>query len=592
LCARKLNKKIMQKPTRREFLKTMGSTVTSVGAFSLLASCAGIKQMTTGRKKQPNVVLVITDDQGYGDVGYHGNEKIKTPNLDKFAQEGVEFSQFYVCPVCSPTRACLMTGRYNYRTRVIDTYLGRSMMDPDEVTIAEILREAGYATGIFGKWHLGDNYPMRTIDQGFQESVVHLGGGLCQPSDPPGNSYFDPILQHNGKPRKFKGYCTDIFTDGAIKFIESNRDRPFFVYLATNAPHRPLQISEKYVAAYKAMGLKDQTAKIYGMVTNIDENLGRLLAKLKELGLDEDTIVIFMTDNGPTSLQADRYTAGLRGQKGSVYEGGIRVPFFIRWPVGFKGDRKINRIAAHIDIMPTLLDACGVDKPAGVPLDGVSLMPLLQGSDTNGPDRTLFFQWHRGDEPQLYRCFAARNQKYKLVQSRTTHGKWSADELNFELFDISKDPFEKNNIAARHPEIVEKMKRDYKVWFENVSSTRGFAPPRIYLGTPYENPTILTRQDWRGAKGWSDNDMGYWQVKVAHTGRYAVTLRLSSAVESPGKARLKLGNLDLSRPIEKGACQCTFGDVRLQKGPARLAAWAQLEAKKLGARYVEVKWLD
>jgi len=241
--------------------------------------------------------------------------------------------------------------------------------------------------------------------------------------------------------------------------------------------------------------------------------------------------------------------------------------------------------------MPALLDACGVKKPAGGMLDGVSLMPLLRGDDVDWPDRTLYFQWHRGDEPQLYRCFAARDQKYKLVQAQGWRGEWSADKLRLELFDISKDPFEKNDIAARHPEIIEKMKRDYEAWFKDVSSTCGFAPPRIYLGTPYENPTTLTRQDWRGAKGWSDKDLGYWEVKVVHTGRYAVTLRLSSTTKTAGKTYFKLGGVDLSKAIEKGASECTFSDVRLRKGPGRLEARVEIDGEKLGAKYVDVKRL-
>lgn len=558
----------------------------------MVPSSISLGQATAPRTRRPNVVLVVTDDQGYGDVGYHGNPMINTPNLDNFAKESVVFSQFYVCPVCAPTRACLMTGRYNYRTRAIDTYRGRAMMDPDEVTIAEVLSKAGYATGIFGKWHLGDNYPMRAIDQGFDHAVVHLGGGLCQPSDWIGNTYFDPILKHNGKSEKFQGYCTDIFADAAIQFAEDNKDKPFFIYLATNAPHSPLQISEQYVAPYKAMGLKDRTARVYGMVTNIDKNFGRLLAKLKELGVDDNTIVIFMTDNGPASLESDRYTAGLRGRKGQVYDGGIRVPFFIRWPNGFKGGRAIDRIAAHIDVMPTLLDACGVDSPAGPSLDGVSLMPLLRGGKMNWPDRTLYFQWHRGDQPELYRCFAARNQRYKLVQAGKTNGKWSADQAKFELFDMSRDPFERNDISAKQPEIVSKMKSDYQAWFRDVSRTRGYAPPRIYLGTPHENPTTLTRQDWRGAKGWSDKDLGYWQVKVARAGRYAVTLRLSSPPKTEAVARFRIRNVDLSQPFERDTAKCTFDSVHLQEGPGRLEAWVDLPATKVGVRYIDVKRLD
>ncbi|MBM4042793.1 MAG: arylsulfatase, partial [Planctomycetes bacterium] len=359
---------------RREFLRDAASATLGAAAATSLA---------LGQEKvpmRPNVLLIITDDQCYGDLGCHGNEKLKTPNLDKLAAESVEFTQFYVCPVCAPTRASLMTGRYNYRTGAIDTYLGRAMMHPDEVTLAEVLAAAGYKTGIFGKWHLGDNYPLRPIDQGFQEALTHKGGGLCQPSDFPGNpGYTDPILDHNGKPEPTKGYCTDVYTDAALKFIEANKGQPWFCYHATNAPHSPLQVDEKYVEPYRKMGLGENTAKVYGMVANIDENVGRLLAKLDELKLAENTIVIFLTDNGPCGSQRDkgqpiRFNAGLRDQKGTVYDGGIRVPFFFRWPAKIKTGRKVGTIAAHIDVLPTLAAACGARVPPDIKLDGLSLM--------------------------------------------------------------------------------------------------------------------------------------------------------------------------------------------------------------------------
>jgi arylsulfatase A-like enzyme len=281
--------------------------------------------------------------------------------------EGVCFSHFHASPVCSPTRASLMTGRYNFRTGAIDTYLGRSMMRPDEVTLPQLLAANGYRTGIFGKWHLGDNYPMRAMDRGFEEALVHNGGGLAQPSGPPGDGYFDPMLSHNGVWAKHSGYCTDIFTSAAIAFIARHRAEPFFVYLATNAPHMPLQVADEYSAPYLAMGLDEETAKTYAMITNIDDNVGRLFAALDELGLDRNTIVIFLTDNGPAFGGVERYNAGMRGQKGTVYEGGIRVPCFVRWPGVIPSGKAVDRLAAHIDLLPTILNACRVSPPAMIP---------------------------------------------------------------------------------------------------------------------------------------------------------------------------------------------------------------------------------
>ncbi len=555
--------------TRREFLHR------SAMAGSAVLAASSIPVNAVAQNERPNIILIMTDDQGYGDLGAHGNEKIKTPNLDRLAKQSVEFTQFYVCPVCAPTRASLMTGRYNYRTGVVDTYLGRAMMHTDEITIAEVLGKAGYRTGIFGKWHLGDNYPLRTIEQGFQESLVHKGGGIGQPSDPPGNRYFDPILQHNGVDKRVKGYCTDIFTDATIQFIEKTRNRPFFAYLSTNAPHTPLQIDDSYVKPYLNMGLDETTAKIYGMVTNIDENVGKLMRKLDETNLSDNTIVIFLTDNGP---QQKRYTAGLRGRKGSVYEGGIRVPCYIRWPRKLKAGKKIDRIAAHIDMMPTLLDACGASLPQDRKIDGRSVMPLLTGEAEDWPDRTLFFQWHRGDEPEPFRACAARNQRYKLVNGK-------------ELYDIQNDPGEKNDISDEHPDIVKQLRKEYEEWFQDVSSTRGYFPPRIYIGTPHENPVTLTPQDWRGPDaGWGKDSLGYWEVDVRESGNYDVTLRMRPA-EAKGHAHFKLGDVSVKHELDEGASLYTFESVHLGAGEGRLEAWFESDGKKVGVRYVDVKSL-
>ena len=408
----------------------LGMAISSIVAFCCLASLA-VCDRAHGREtsRPPNVILIMTDDQGYGDLGVHGNPIIKTPNLDEFARQSVEVNSFYVCPVCAPTRATLMTGRYNYRTGVTDTYLGRAMMHADEVTLAEMLRQAGYRTAIFGKWHLGDSYPMRPMDQGFEESLVHTGGGLCQPSGPYDNSYFDPSLLHNGRRIKTKGYCSDVYVDGLLKFVTEHRDEPFFAYLPFNCPHGPYQVAEKYSKPYDDLKMKPgdfpsmghkrpnvpkNTAAVFGMVKNIDENVGRILDRLEDLKLSDDTIVIFLTDNGPNGA---RYDAGMKAHKGSVYEGGIRTAFFVRWPGILDPGRKVKQVAAHVDVVPTLLEACGAARPENVKLDGRSIMPLLKGESVEWPERTLFFQWHRGDEPVMYRAFAARSSTHKLVHA-------------------------------------------------------------------------------------------------------------------------------------------------------------------------------
>jgi arylsulfatase A-like enzyme len=555
--------------------------------------------------RRPNVLLIITDDQGYGDLGCHGNPKIKTPNLDRLASQSTQFPYFYVCPVCSPTRAGLMTGRYNYRTGIVDTFLGRSMMRPDEVTLAEMLAAGGYRTGIFGKWHLGDNYPLRPIDRGFQEALVCTGGGLTQPSDPPGNTYFDPILLHNGKQKKTKGYCTDVFTDAALEFLGREAEKPFFAYVAFNAPHTPLQVPDSYLEPYKKMNLahsefpspghplpgkanEEVTARVYGMVTNIDDNVARLLAKLDELKIAGDTIVIFMTDNGPQQV---RYNAGLRDRKGSVFEGGIRVPCYWRWPGKFRAGGKANTIAANIDVAPTLLEACGVAKPAKVRFDGLSLLPLLEGRRVEWPDRTLFFQWHRGDEPQRYRSCAARSQKWKLVQPLGSFDTKMPEKPEFMLFDMANDPLEMKDVAADHPDVVAKMRKAYEDWFTDVSAA-GFAPPRVHLGAPQENPLTLTRQDWRGPMaGWGAKGLGYWEVHVSRSGNYDVTLRFPK-LDAAAKVHFRLGEVEISDDVAVGKTSYTFAGVTLAEGPGRLEAWIAQGKESVGVHYVDVKRLE
>ncbi|MCI0464972.1 MAG: arylsulfatase [Gemmataceae bacterium] len=560
---------------------------------------------TPKKAKRPNVILIITDDQGHGDLGFHGNPRIKTPNLDRLARASTRFTRFFVSPVCSPTRASLMTGRYNYRTGVVDTFIGRSMMHPDEVTLAELLAAAGYRTGIFGKWHLGDNYPLRAIDQGFQEALVLKGGGIGQPSDPPGgDSYFDPVLYHNGKAVKTKGYVSDVLTDAAMDFIGKNREGPFFVYLAYNAPHAPLQVPDRYYEPYKKMNLahsefpkigqplpgkaqQDVTAKIYGMVTNIDDNIGRLFARLEELKLAEDTIVLFLTDNGPQQV---RYNSGLLGRKGSVHEGGVRVPFFVRWPGKIPANRDVDRIAAHIDVAPTLLEVCGATKPARVSFDGKSLWPLLKGGEADWPDRTLYVQWHRGDTPELYRACAARSQRWRLEQPLGVQPGSKLPKIpKFQLYDMVKDPYQLNDVADKHPEIGKKMVAGYEEWFKDVSSTRGYDPPRIHLGAAQENPVQLTRQDWRGPRaGWKPNDLGHWEIQVARPGSYDVTLLVAPAKEDR-TAHFKLAGVNTTKKVPAKAERVTFEGVRLPAGPGRLEAWLARGEVTTGVQYVEVR---
>jgi arylsulfatase A-like enzyme len=537
---------------------------------SSLAAAAPEKQ-----SRRPNVVFVLTDDQGFGDLSINGNPYLKTPNSDAIGREGVQFSQFQVCPVCSPTRSSLMTGRYNYRTGVVDTFLGRSLMYPDEVTIAEILRDAGYRTGIFGKWHLGDNYPMRAMDQGFEEALVIKGGGIGQPSDPPGSGYFNPVLQHNGQQKTYPGYCTDVFFDAAMSWIETGGDKPFFAYIPTNAPHSPLIVGEEWVEPFRKMGLPEDVAKTYGMIANIDVNVGKLTAKLRALNLERDTLLIFMTDNGATG-PSPRYNAGMRDGKGTPYQGGIRVPCFFRWPGKLKPST-CDRIAAHIDLLPTILEVCGVRQPPALQIDGKSLWPLAQGAAAGSwPDRMLFTQWHRGDRPEPFRASAVRTQRYKLVNGR-------------ELYDMASDPGESHDIAAANPDVVAKLRAGYSAWFESVSSVRHFLPSRIYLGTSHENPVVLTRQDWRVPPD-VRQPVGWWEVDVKKTGKYDIKL-IFDPLENDSAVRFQLGAADKTVTCAKGARECLFQAVDLSTGAGQLRGSIATGKAPLGPKFVEVRSL-
>lgn len=501
---------------------------------------------------RPNVVLIITDDQGYGDLGITGNPHVKTPVIDNFARESIRFNRFYVSPVCAPTRGSLMTGRYSLRTRIRDTSNGGAIMATEEITIAEVLKEAGYKTGIFGKWHLGCSYPFRPLDQGFDKSVIHLSGGMGEYGDylnfsRPDSSYFNPVLLDNGKQKSFKGYCTDIYTEEALSFIEDNHDSPFFCYVPFNAPHTPLQVPDEYYQMYKdidpASGFEDDgrpfpemsekdkedARKVYAMVTNIDDNVGKILNKLDKLKIADNTIVIFMTDNGP---QQRRYVSGMKGRKGDVYEGGVRVPFFFRFPDGFQGNRDVDATSAHIDILPTLAQLCRADLPEDRKIDGVSLLPLLKGEAADEfENRPLFFYWTRR-YPELYNNMALQKGNFKLVGQSD----YNASLEDFELYDLAKDEYEQNNILADNRELARELKAQLDSFiYELTGSYNKFNPPRIIIGSEHENPIILGRNDAGGERGlrYQEEVFGKWEVRILE-GRYNIRFKFMEPLESPG----------------------------------------------------------
>lgn len=491
---------------------------------------------------RPNVVVIVTDDQGYSDYSHMGHGALRTPNLDRLASTSPQVDRFYVSAVCSPTRASLMTGRWNYRTRVVDTWIGRSMMEPDEVTLAEILTEAGFATGLFGKWHLGDCHPMRPMDQGFETSLVHRGGGLAQPSEPPenGRRYTDPVLFRNGEQVRTEGYCTDVFFDEARRFMESalEAERPFFAWVATNAPHDPFhdvphgllnEILTRDVAA-SLEGKSDRVdreARILAMLENLDANVGRLLTFLEEREIERETIVVFLSDNGPLW---GRPTAGLRGHKTSPYEGGLRSRLFVRWPGRLRPHTRVQSLAAHVDLLPTILDLLDVPVPEGNTLDGVSLKRLFTGEIEALEPRHLFFQSHRGNVPCFEHHFAVVGPRYKLVRASGFGRATPSADAAFELFDLNADPGESRDLARALPDVVTRLRSRYREWFEDVSTTRedNWAPPRIRLDATAEPVVHLTRQDVRfeEGEGWTaeEDRRAAWHLDGTHADAFRLSL--------------------------------------------------------------------
>ncbi|MCZ7644124.1 MAG: arylsulfatase [Planctomycetota bacterium] len=549
---------------------------------------------------RPNVVFIVMDDLAWGDLACHGNPFTKTPNLDRLHAASTRLTRYYSGPLCSPARAGIMTGRYHLRTRCIDTYLGRSMLDPSERTLPQAFRAGGYRTGLFGKWHLGDCYPMRPCDLGFETALYHKGGGIGQPGDHPANharggeSYFDPVLFRDGVPEPARGYCTDLFFDETLRFAEARREEPFFAYLATNTPHGPLVVGDAWSAPYKQLGLPEKHANLYGMVANIDWNLGRLTRGLEKLGLADRTLVIFTSDHGPcpSSLEKDqpperqaRFNSGLRGMKGQLYDGGVRVPCLWKLPGTLAPGRDLGVLAHTIDVLPTLSELCGLPA-SGAKLDGVSLWPYLKGARAPeaAPARTVFMQWHRGDAPIRYRNAGAIEARFKWYRPE--------EDAPDELYDLPADPFETRNLAADLPAETARLRARYDAWFDDVSSTRpdNYAPPRIHVGTEHESPTVLSRQDWRvhGKDGWMDRHYGHWEVKLCAPGPYRVTVRFSKPAEKPGTLRVQLAGRAFEAPLEAGCAEARLETSALPLGDTQVEAWGECEGERISPLYVEL----
>lgn len=478
---------------------------------------------------RPNIVFVLTDDQGYGDLGCHGNPIIQTPSIDSFHDRSVRFSQYHVGTTCAPTRSGIITGMNCNSAGVWHTIGGAALMRRGVKTLPEVLSENGYATGLFGKWHLGDDYPYRPHDRGFQETVYHRGGGLTQISDHWGNNCIDDTYLVNGKEKAFKGYCTDVFFGEAFKFIQAHQQEPFCCFITPNAPHTPYNVEKKYRDLYAGADIPEDRKRFYGMITNIDENFARLEKLLHDLKLEENTILIFMTDNGTSGgCEQDEnqfitsgFNAGMRGKKAAPYDGGHRVPFFFRYPAGgITSGREISALTSYIDFMPTLLDFCGVKCPE---VEGRSLRPLIQ-SKTVTPEfanRALVVDTQRLAHPVKWRLSSVMKGDWRMINGR-------------ELYDLSSDPEQRHDIAIQHPALVTELRGEYEKWwtlcsrqFDEVSPTHiGSAKcPQVNLTTQElrnEDSNVVYHQ---GQVRAGQACLGWWDIFAEQDCAYEVILR-------------------------------------------------------------------
>ncbi|MEN8203114.1 MAG: arylsulfatase [Bacteroidota bacterium] len=483
----------------------------------------------TREQEKPSIILIVSDDQAWGDTGLSGNEILETPNLERITAEGAQLENFFVSPMCAPTRASLLTGRYNLRTGT--SWVGRrsEFLGLEETTLADILKEEGYATGIFGKWHLGEYGPYHPNERGFDEFTGFSPGAA--------NNYFRTRLEHNGKRFTSDNYITDVLTDSAMRFIAEHRDEPFFCYIPYNVPHHPFQVPDRYFDKYKKRGIEDnRTASVYGMVENMDENIGRILDQLQDLELEENTIVIFLSDNGPAFK---RFNAGLAGLKAQVGEGSVKVPFYIMWENRIPEGTKFTELAAHIDLLPTLLDAAGIDVPDSLDIDGISLMPLLSGSGDAYPGRTIYTHQTRFGE-----CLVTPGGL------RTGHYRLQNWKKGYELYDMLKDPSQKLDIAFEKPELTQRLISDYEAWYEDVTAGGTNWPPVPVGYKTFDTIKIVAPDalksagiNYSGKRGWATDwfcdwqntsDSLTWQIDVWEAGRYEFILNYWCKKENTG----------------------------------------------------------
>lgn len=512
--------------SRREFLADTVNVGLVAGA-SLAARRSNGAMTDAGGTTRPNIVMILADDQGWGDLSVSGNSNLHTPNIDSLARDGVTLENFYVCAVCSPTRAEMLTGRYHTRLGVISTSRGGERLNEDESTLGDTFKAAGYATGAFGKWHNGMQWPYHPNARGFDEFYGFCSGHW--------GHYFSPELEHNGELVKGDGYVTDDFTNHALDFMEDNKDKPFFCYLPYNIPHSPMQVPETFWEKFddKELAMRhqdpkkenvDHTRAALAMCENIDWNVGRVLKKLEALDIVDNTIVIYFSDNGPNGW---RWNGGMKGKKGHVDEGGVRSPFFLRWPAAIKGGGQIPTIAGAIDLLPTLADLAGITIVGDKELDGISIKPLLLGTPSTFPERMYFNAW-KGR-------VSVRTQQYRL-------------DHNGKLFDMQVDPGQHVDIANKHPDLTKQLKRAVANWKKETIKPAVDRP--FTVGHPGAKQTLLPARDGiehgtilRSSvhpnssffTHWTDEDDSItWDIEVRTPGKYEAQIYYTCKKENVG----------------------------------------------------------
>lgn len=610
---------------KRIILK-LGRPYVVAGLTAMLFACTGDNAETSNTsesvsnspKLKPNIIIVITDDQGYGDVGALGNPVLKTPSMDLLYRSSTRFTDFHVDPTCSPTRAALMTGKHSMDAGVWHTVMGRSILAAEHKTIAEYLRDQGYTTGIFGKWHLGGNYPHRPQDQGFDKVVIHGGGGVGQTPDAWGNTQFDDTYFVDGDLVAFEGNSTDIWFQQAESFIQNNSSQPTFTYLALNAPHSPWRAPEKYVQPYRELGIAEPLALFYAMITHVDERLGQLVSTIKSASGSRPYVLIFMSDNGsafrfvewqtgidPKPIKDKMYeltpngweiNAGMRGFKNSVYEGGHRVPFFISGTHIPEG-KDVDYLAAHFDVLPTLLELIGADT-SNLDIAGTSLVPAILGNqnDVDLNERTIVVTNQRVFNPSIDRPMSVMRGNWRYV----IH----AEDGKSELFNLASDPGQKVNVSAKHPNIVDELNAELRAWWIPFDKDL-FPATHIPIGGDTPEPVRITAMDWMEAPdtsyvpwfpgftypvsaadppAWVNRETEFeplpWYLDVKTPGRYEFKLVVYDDNKQPPVDRdtaiIRIGDKRIVTRIASVDAYATF-EIDLETGPVSASAWFENE---------------